>query len=99
MQKGPKIALAATAVMVLAVGVRIGLIYKANHEAGPVRKNPYADIKVDPDDNVFLKKERPDSLADQRAFIGQTLWVSAGGQLAYYLDKGNHVDYAHSVGV
>jgi hypothetical protein len=84
--------------MVLAVGVRIGLIYKANHEAGPVRKNPYADIKVDPDDNVFLKKERPDSLADQRAFIGQTLWVSAGGQLAYYLDKGNHVDYAKPVG-
>jgi hypothetical protein len=98
MQNGPKIALAATAVMVLLVGVRVGLIYKANHEDVPVKANPYADIKVDPDDNVFLKKERPDSLADQRAFIGQTLWVSAGGQLDYYLDKGNHVDYAHPVG-
>ncbi|MGA8938030.1 MAG: hypothetical protein WB439_02585 [Acidobacteriaceae bacterium] len=98
MQKGPKIALAVTAVMVLAVAVRVGLIYKANHEAVPVKKNPYADIKVDPDDNVFLKKERPDSLADQRALIGQTLWISAGGQLAYYADHGNHVDYAKPIG-
>jgi hypothetical protein len=98
MQTGLKIGLGVTAVMVLAVGVRIGLIYKANHENVPVKKDPYADIKVDPDDNVFLKKERPDSLADQRALIGQTLWVSAGGQLDYYVDKGNHVDYAHPVG-
>lgn len=98
MQKGAKIALAVTGVMVLAVGVRIGLIYKANHEDVAVKKNPYADIKVDPDDNVFLRKERPDSLADQRAFIGKTLWVSAGGQLAYYVDHNNHVDYAKPVG-
>ncbi|MGA7158989.1 MAG: hypothetical protein WBY53_19240 [Acidobacteriaceae bacterium] len=98
MQKGPKIALAATAVMVLLVGARVGWQYHLNHEQGPVAKNPYADIKVDPDDNVFLKKERPDSLADQRSLIGQTLWVSAGGQLAYYADKGNHVDYAKPIG-
>ena len=98
MQKGPKIALAATAVMVLLVGLRVALIYKANHEDVPVKKDPYADIKVDPDDNVFLRKERPDTLADQRSLIGHTLWVSAGGQLDYYLDKGNHVDYAHPAG-
>jgi len=98
MQKGLKIGLAVTGVLVLAVGIRVGLIYKANHEDVPVKKDPYADIKVDPDNNVFLKKERPDSLADQRAFIGKTLWVSAGGQLDYYADKGNHVDYAHPVG-
>jgi hypothetical protein len=98
MQKGLKIGLALTGVMVLAVGIRVGLIYKANHEDVPLKKDPYADIKVDPDDNVFLKKERPDTLADQRAFIGQTLWVSAGGQLAYYLDHGNHVDYAKPLG-
>jgi hypothetical protein len=98
MEKGPRIALAVTAILVVAIGVRVGLIYKANHEQVPVKKNPYADIKVDPDDNVFLKKERPDSLADERTLIGQTVWVSAGGQLDYYLDKGNHVDYAHPVG-
>ncbi len=98
MQNGLKIGLGVTAVLVLAVAVRIGLIYKANHEDIPVKKDPYADIKVDPDDNVFLKKEHPDTLADQRALIGTTLWVSAGDQLDYYADKGNHVDYAHPVG-
>ncbi len=98
MQKGPKIAIATTAVMVLLVGVRVGLIYRANHEAAPVRKNPYADVPVDPDDNVFLRKKYPDSLADQRSLIGQTLWVSAGGQMTYYTDKGNRVDYAKPVG-
>jgi hypothetical protein len=98
MQNGPKIGLAVTAIFVAAIGIRVGLIYRANHEEVAVKKDPYADIKVDPDDNVFLKKERPDSLADQRTLIGKTIWVSAGGQLDYYLDKGNHVDYAHPVG-
>jgi hypothetical protein len=98
MQNGPKIAIAVTLIGVAAVGIRVGLIYRANHEDVAVRKDPYADIKVDPDDNVFLKKQRPDSLADQRTLIGKTIWVSAGGQLDYYLDKGNHVDYAHPVG-
>lgn len=98
MEKGPKIAIAVTAILVVAIGIRVGLIYRANHEEAPVKHDPYADIKVDPDDNVFLKKERPDSLADQRTLIGKTVWVSAGGQLDYYLDKGNHVDYAHPVG-
>jgi hypothetical protein len=98
MEKGPKIALAATAVMVLLVGGRFAWQYKLNHEEGPVKNDPYANVKVDPDDNVFLKQERPDSLADQRTLIGKTVWVSAGGQLDYYLDKGNHVDYAHPVG-
>ena len=98
MQNGPRIAIAVTAIFVAAIGIRVGLIYRANHQEVPVKKDPYADIKVDPDDNVFLKKERPDSLADQRTLIGKTIWVSAGGQLDYYLDKGNHVDYAHPVG-
>ncbi len=98
MQKGLKIGLAVTGILVVAVGIRVGLIYKANQENVAVKKDPYADFKVDPDDNVFHKKERPDSLADQRTLIGKTLWVSAGGQLAYYEDKGNHVDYAKPVG-
>ncbi len=98
MEKGPKIAIAVTAILVAAVGIRVGLIYKANHEQMAVKKDPYADVKVDPDDNVFLKKERPDSLADERSLIGQTVWISAGGQLDYYLDKGNHVDYDKPVG-
>jgi hypothetical protein len=98
MQKGPKVALASAGLFVIVVAGLIGNQYRKNHEEGPARKDPYADIKIDPDNLVFLKKERPDSLADERALIGKTIWVSAGGQLDYYADKGKHVDYAHPVG-
>ncbi len=43
MQKGLKIGLGLTVVMVIAVAVRIGLIYKANHEDVPVKNDPCAD--------------------------------------------------------
>ena len=98
MQKGPKAALASAGLFVLVVAGLIANQYRKNHEQGPVRKDPYADIKVDPDNLVFLKKQRPDSIADERTLIGKTVWVSAGGQLDYYVDKGKHVDYAHPVG-
>ena len=99
MENGPKIAIGVSIVFVLAVAVRVGLIYHANHQEMPAAKNLYPARKVDPDDLVFLKKQRPDSLADERALVGHTLWVSAGGQLDYYADKGKHVDYAHPVGI
>jgi len=98
MQTGPKVALASAGLFVLVVAGLIGNQYRKNHQEGPVRKDPTADIKTDPDNLVFFKKQRPDSLADQRALIGKTIWVSAGGQLDYFLDKGKHVDYAHPVG-
>jgi len=98
MQTGPKVAIGVTVALVLAVGVRVGLIYKANHEEMPVAKNPYEPAKLSDDDAVFLRKERPDSLKDERELIGKTIWVSAGGQMDYYKDTGKHVDYAHPVG-
>ena len=98
MQKGPKVALASAGLFMVVVAALIGNQYRKNHEEMPVAKNPYADVKVDPDDLVFLKKERPDSIANERTLIGKTVWVSAGGQLDYYIDKGQHVDYSHPVG-
>jgi hypothetical protein len=99
MTTGQKAAIGFSVLGVLAIGIRVGLIYKANHEEIAVPKDPYADRKVNPDDLVFLKKERPDSLKDEQGLIGRTLWVSAGGQMAYYADKGKHVDYTKPVGV
>jgi hypothetical protein len=98
MTNGQKAAIGVSLLGVLLVAGRFAMIYKANHEEGPAPKDPYADRKVDPDELVFLKKERPDSLKDEKALTGRTLWVSAGGQMDYYVDKGNHVDYAHPVG-
>lgn len=100
MDNGPKIAIGVTALFVVAIGVRVGLIYKANHEEMATPKSPYEVTRtIDADDNVYLRKEHPDSLADERTLIGKTLWVSAGDQMDYYRDTGNHVDYAHPIGV
>jgi hypothetical protein len=98
MTNGQKAAIGFSVLGVLLVGGEFLHLYRVNHTDMPVAKNPYADRKVDPDDLVFLKKERPDSLADEKALIGTTIWVSAGGQMDYYADKGKHVDYAHPVG-
>jgi hypothetical protein len=54
--------------------------------------------KADPDDLVFLKKERPSNLAELKQLDGTTVWVSAGGQLDYYPYAAHHADYAKTVG-
>jgi hypothetical protein len=37
MENGPKVAIGVSLVMVAALGIRVGLIYKANHEPGTTR--------------------------------------------------------------
>jgi hypothetical protein len=99
MSNKAKFMIGGTIVLLLAVGIRIGLIYRANHEEGPTLK--VADVPTMTDDEAVgynLRKLRPDSLKDVRELIGKTVWVSAGGQMDYYSDAGNHVDYARPLG-
>src|SRR3984957_12613153 len=99
MSNNAKFFIGGTIVLLLAVGIRVGLIYKANHEDGPVKKVVEAPpISDDEAVGYTLRKLRPDSLKDVRDLIGKTIWVSAGGQMDYYHDAGNHVDYAHPAG-
>ena len=95
MNSSKKIAIAITVVMLLALAIRVGLIYRERHDNTPA---PEATATVDPDELVFLKKQRPSSLADEKQLIGKTVWVSAGGQMDYYPATGHHADYAHSAG-
>lgn len=97
MENGPKIAIASTAVLLLAVGARLGWQYKLNHEDAP--KPVEVARKIDPDNDVFIKKQHPDSPKDERALIGKTVWVGAGGQMSYYPVKDKHADYMHPAGV
>jgi hypothetical protein len=98
MEKGPKIAIAVTAVFIVAVGVRVGLIYKANHQPAPVMDPSYGERKLTDDDMVMRRKERPDKLADEKTLIGKTVWVAAGGQVSYFPDTGKRADYQHPDG-
>ena len=100
MENGKKIAFGVTAVMVALIGLRVGLIYKANHEEAPVPKSASSDWKMTDDEavTVNLKKQRPDSLKDERELIGKTIWVSAADQMDYFHYANRHADYAHPVG-
>jgi len=94
MTLGKKLSIGITLALLLALAVRVALIYHERNQAGPA---PQA-AKTDPDELVFLKRQRPSSLADEKQLIGKTVWVSAGGQLDYYAATGHHADYAHSAG-
>lgn len=96
MDSGKKAAIAGSIILVLAVGIRVGLIYRErNAPAAPVKVERE---KIADDDLVFLKHKRPSSMADLKDLDGTTLWVSAGGQMDYYPYAAQHVDYAHTSG-
>lgn len=97
MENGKKAAIAGTLILVAAVGIRIGMIYRQRN--APVKPVPTAaDEKISDDDLVFLKKKRPDTMAEIRTLIGTKVWMSAGGQLDYYPFAGHRVAYGKSAG-
>ena len=97
MENGKKAALGGTLVLLLAAGVRVGMIY---HERNAPAVEPAAQPheKLSDDAYVFLKQKRPSSMADLKDLYGTTVWVSAGGQMDYYPVRGGHADYAHKSG-
>jgi len=86
-----------SAALVLAVGGELWWIHhqNANSQVIPAAK----EVKVDPDDLVTVKHEHPMLLKDETDLKGQTLWVSAGGQMDYYPFVGGKVNFAKSEGV
>jgi hypothetical protein len=99
MQNGAKAAIAGTVILLAAVGVRIGMIYhERNAPMAPPPNAAATQQKISDDDLVFLKKKRPDSMADIKTLYGTKVWVSAGGQLDYYPVAGHHVEYGKTAG-
>jgi hypothetical protein len=96
MTGGVKAAIGASVVLVLAVGVRVGLIYRERNAPAVVK--PVEREKIADDDLVFLKQKRPSSMADVKDLKGSTLWVSAGSQLEFYPYAGHAVAYSKPVG-
>ena len=100
MRNGAKAAIGATVVALLAVGIRVGMIYRERNAPAAVTKTGTEDwkAKIPADAYVFLKKKRPSSMADLKELYGTTVWVSAGGQMDYYATNGKHVNYAKKEG-
>ncbi len=101
METGKKVALGATLVAVLAVGVRFGLLVHQRHvdENAPAVSHAEDWKKgTDEDSLVFLKKKRPGNLKDVKELDGTTVWVSAGGQMEYYPVAGKRAVYGKPAG-
>ena len=97
MTTGQKLAVGVVALGLAAVaGEVLYLHHERNSTWTPA--TPQAQGTTDPDDLVFLKKERPSTLADVKQLAGTTVWMSAGGQMEYYPYAAHRADYAHSAG-
>jgi len=96
MTTGKRTAIGITLALLLALAIRVEVIHHDRNASAPAA--PAATATVDPDEVVFLKQQRPSSLADVKQLIGATVWVSAGGQLDYYPCAGHRANYAHSAG-
>jgi hypothetical protein len=97
MENGAKAAIGATVVLILAVGIRVGLIYRERNAPDNSVKAPTHEV-IPADDLVFLKQKRPDKLKDIKDLAGTKVWVSAGGQLEYYPFVGHAAQYGKSAG-
>jgi hypothetical protein len=97
MTTGQKWAAGGTLLALMAVG---GEILWLHHERNSAWSPPNAQVEqmTDPDDLVFLRKERPSDLADLKPLIGTTVWVSAADQMDYYPYSSHHADYAKTSG-
>jgi hypothetical protein len=97
MTSGKKATLMGTAAMVLAVG---GELIYLHYERNKPMNLPKAEDHgpTNPDYLVFLKQKRPSTPADVKAMTGETLWVSAGGQMDFYPADGHHADYSKTAG-
>lgn len=93
---GLKWGMAAVGVFVLAVGGELLYLHHRNVEDQKAPEK--AEYHSDPDNLVFLKKEHPMSVKDEKALKGRALWVAAGYQMVYYPYAG-HIDFAHAAGV
>ncbi len=97
MTSGKKWAIGGTLLAVLVIGGEFAYLHHERTVAETAVLPPERGL-TDPDDLVFLKMERPSTIADLKELYGTTVWVSAGGQLEYYPYAGHHADYTKSVG-
>ncbi|MHB1023202.1 MAG: hypothetical protein ACYC46_05615 [Acidobacteriaceae bacterium] len=99
MENAKKISLAFTAILLVAVSIRVYLIHQEREQAEHPAAQQQPEVRVSDDDSVFLRKLYPASIQDVKALDGKSVWVMAAGQLDYFPYAAHHIDYAHNLGV
>lgn len=99
MNTGVKVALGLTGVMLLAFGIEAAYIHYDRAQSAKSAATATDYGPTDPDELVFLRHKHPETLADLKDFIGQTVWVQAGGQMDYFPADAHRADYSKRSGV
>ncbi len=73
-----------TALMVLAVAVRVYFVYRAHHAPGAVAQDTMPDTHLTQDDLIFPRSLHAATLADLQVLNGKRVWVQAGGETVFY---------------
>ncbi|GAC1651254.1 MAG: hypothetical protein NVS9B15_11380 [Acidobacteriaceae bacterium] len=88
-----------TLVLVVLILIRVGLIWKANHEAADAKPAANTAVAVPADAYVAPPKLHAYDLASAKQGLeGKTIWVAAGDQLEFYPVSGSTVDWKHAKG-
>ena len=88
-----KLAAIFTLIMLIAVGIRIALIWHERKEAS--RPAAAETPNYTEDQTVLPRRLNQTDVKDARELNGKRVWVSAAGQLNAYPATATHVDYAH----
>jgi hypothetical protein len=89
-----KLVVAFTAILLIAVGVRIYLIHRERVEADKPAAAAAAPDYTD-DQMVLPRRLHQMDMGDARQLNGKRIWVWAAGQLNAYPATPSHIDYAH----
>jgi hypothetical protein len=89
-----KLVIAFTAILIIAVGVRVFLIYRANQEAAKPAVAA-AEPSYTDDQMVLPRHLHQMDMKDARELNGKRIWVFAAGQLNAYPATPTHMDYMH----
>lgn len=88
-----KLVMGFTILLVLAVGVRIFLIYRERQQANAPAPEA-ASVSYTSDQMVYPRRLHQADMKDARELNGKRLWVFAAGQLNAYPATASHVDYS-----
>ena len=82
-----------TIILVVAAGIRIGLIWHERHQAD--KPAPDTSPAYTQDQLVLPRSLNQTDVKDARGLNGKRIWVSAAGQLNAYPATEAHIDYTH----
>ncbi len=81
-----------TAVMLLAIAVRVYFVYRAHHAPAAGAQDTVPDTHLTRDDLVFPRNLHAATLADLQQLDGKRVWVQAGGETVYYAGSAKGAD-------